>query len=294
MLWSCYDHVRRVKNKFMHYRWQPRQCMAGTYCLSLSLHLAGQNFLFKMLAAAIAGIAGPCNSSTSAPSALIFPGLQIRQSPSQSVWRLVQFVHTPLEFTGCILLLAAASPAFHSSCSVCLVLYTLSNKVTCPKSEAFVFPFLVVLPRSVPVILQGDARAASSAGTGLCPAGSANWGRGGSAFRFPPWWPGPNRVEFLDRDDRVQNLKPNLKLAVLQLGDRLRPFMFGLLSSCEYSFEFRLTHSQFLPKAMSACFMMVMLARKYCPPGSPIPEEERHDFVGSKVWRQSWHLVVSW
>ena len=197
MLWSCYDHVRRVKNKFMHYRWQPRQCMAGTYCLSLSLHLAGQNFLFKMLAAAIAGIAGPCNSSTSAPSALIFPGLQIRQSPSQSVWRLVQFVHTPLEFTGCILLLAAASPAFHSSCSVCLVLYTLSNKVTCPKSEAFVFPFLVVLPRSVPVILQGDARAASSAGTGLCPAGSANWGRGGSAFRFPPWWPGPNRVEFL-------------------------------------------------------------------------------------------------
>jgi hypothetical protein len=109
-------------------------------------------------------------------------------------------------------------------------------------------------------ILQGDARAASSAGTGLCPAGSANWGRGGSAFRFPPWWPGPNRVEFFDRDDRVQNLKPNLKLAVLQLGDRLRPFMFGLLSSCEYSFEFRLTHSQFLPKAMSACFMMVMLS----------------------------------
>ena len=156
------------------------------------------------------------------------------------------------------------------------------------------FPFLVVLARSVAVILQGDARAASPAGTGLCPAGSANWGRGGSAFRFPPWWPGPNRVEFLDRDDRVQNLKPNLKLAVLQLGDRLRPFMFGLLSSCEYSFEFRLTHSQFLPKAMSACFMMVMLARKYCPPGSPIPEEERHDFVGSKVWRQSWHLVVSW
>ena len=97
------------------------------------------------------------------------------------------------------------------------------------------FPFLVVLARSVAVILQGDARAASSAGTGLCPAGSANWGRGGSAFRFPPWWPGPNRVEFFDRDDRVQNLKPNLKLAVLQLGDRLRPFMFGLLSSCEYS-----------------------------------------------------------
>ena len=96
----------------MHYRWQPRwqprQCMAGTYCLSLSLHLAGQNFLFKMLAAAIAGIAGPCNSSTSAPRALIFPGLQMRQRPSQSVWRLVQFVHTPLEFTGCILLLAAA------------------------------------------------------------------------------------------------------------------------------------------------------------------------------------------
>lgn len=122
---SCYDHVRRVKNKFMHYRWQPRQCMAGTYCLSLSLHLAGQNFLFKMLAAAITGIAGPCNSSTSAPSALIFPGLQIRQSPSQSVWRLVQFVHPPLEFTGCILRLAAASPAFHSSCSVGLVLYTL-------------------------------------------------------------------------------------------------------------------------------------------------------------------------
>jgi hypothetical protein len=54
--------------------------MAGTYCLSLSLHLAGQNFLFKMLAAAIAGIAGPCNSSTSAPSTLIFPGLQIRVS----------------------------------------------------------------------------------------------------------------------------------------------------------------------------------------------------------------------
>lgn len=104
---------------------------------------------------------------------------------------------------------------------------------------------------------------------------------GGRHFVFHPGDPGligSNSLIGMIDDDRVQNLKPNLKLAVLQLGDRLRPFMFGPLSSCEYSFEFRLTHSQFLPQAMSACVMMVM-ARKYCPPGSPIPEEERRIFL---------------
>ena len=159
---------------------QPRQCMAGTYCLSLSLHLAGQNFpdLQNALSSfqsslKIAGIAGPCNSSTSAPSALIFPDLQILQSPSQSFWRLVQFVHTHLEFAGCTLLLAASSPALHPRCSVGLVLQCSSHLLSYDT---------YVLPRdgsyTVLVMLQGDARAASSAGTGLCPPGSANLGRG--------------------------------------------------------------------------------------------------------------------
>ena len=85
----------------------------------------------------------------------------------------MQFVHTHLEFAGCTLLLAASSPALHPSCSVGLVLQCSSHLLSYDT---------YVLPRdgsyTVLVMLQGDARAASSAGTGLCPPGSANLGRG--------------------------------------------------------------------------------------------------------------------